>query len=200
MGRVETYFAAAARLGGISLAVLFLCGNSAPLLRRPQFISPPVGRVVIKSFDLAVDTMSPTECVSVPGRGATVLISRPLLKELSATMPKEWNSEEERLARIAGRDAKLVLESMDQRLDNLGCNRADLLDPDKRLKLAAINDPARLISRLLDSGQATVVDDSTGKPVAQIVVTFSGLGHMGYISYSLDRRADPFYSTSWYIQ
>lgn len=168
-----------------------------------QFEKPKAGENVNESFDVTLDDMPGTGCISVLQGAAIILISRQLLEELVAAQPASWKSEQERQAIIYGGRANLILQAASGKLDQYGCARSEPDDSDYQF----------LISELLDAGQVSIIDRDTNQRVRHVVATYSGsmagpLMGRGHISYSFERVQDfapgssrilvPFLMLSWW--
>jgi hypothetical protein len=163
-------------------------------VRPPKFSPPSAGSNVDKSFVVALDPKPSDECLSIIQGQATILISRGLLEELSAATPERWETEEERLAVIHGNRAKRLLQDLKASAETGG----------KAGQTALGNESRFLVAELLESGQAAVVDNETGQPVSQLVVSFHGvragpLSGMGFISFSFKGQLPPFFETGWWV-
>jgi hypothetical protein len=94
-------------------------GDETLLVHPPQFRPPASGITVNQSFDIILDDMPSSDCVSIVQGQATILISRRLLEHLRAAAPGERKTEQERLALIRGRMAEALLKSLTKPVDNL---------------------------------------------------------------------------------
>ena len=171
-------------------------GEELPqIIRPPQHPAPPAGTTVHEQFPITLDEVMNHDCVSLIHNQATLLISHPLLVQLKANILSEWTTEEERQALIQGRQAKALLAQLTTNTDGFGCRTIDPPAP---------NDSWYLLGKLLDAGQIGVVDNETGQPLKEIVVTYSGIksqphGGFGQIMYAFTPRASPFLVLSWWV-
>ncbi len=163
-------------------------------IRPPQFVHPAAGGTDNESFQITLDGIPSSDCVSIIQGQATILISRKLLEHLSAAKPEKWKTEQERMALIRGARAQGILQSLTKSIDNDGCTTVQTPVPD---------DSLYLISELLQSGQVGIIDNQTHKSVGHIFVNFSGfmagpLAGRGHISYSFTQKSAPFLLLRWW--
>lgn len=164
-------------------------------IRPPQFTPPQAGKTLNESFDIRVDEALTEECVSIIQGDATLLISLPLLTHLRASRPEKWTTEPERQALIDGNRADALVQRIGEQDDQHGCRSIQPPTP---------NDALYLLGKLLDAGQLVVIDNKTGQPRRQIIVTFSGLkgephGGFGQIMYGFTKHTTPFLVLSWWV-
>ncbi len=185
----------------LMIAALVLSGCTNFSIHPRQFVPPEAGGLVHQSFEVTLSELPRGGCISMPALHATILLSRELLEHLAAATPlKPWNTEAERQALIAGGRAQLILRSITPDIDKFGCQRFEVLDSNS-MYLFDRADAINLVGRLLESGQANVIEDSTGQLVERILVTFNGLGKgtQGYINYTLRPHTIPFFSVGWWV-
>ena len=166
------------------------------LLRPPQFEQPKAGSTVDASFKVALEGIpSGANCVSIMQEEATVLIPRDILEYLKIAKPAEAKTEEERMASLHARRAEILLDNLQNIKDELGCSL---------VQSSFDTDALYLISELLKSGQAGVIDNSTNRPVDHIYVRFKAftagpLAGKGDINFSFAEKSAPFLTVLWWI-
>jgi hypothetical protein len=170
-------------------------GDVTMSIRPPQFTPPTPGITVNQSFTVTLEATPSCDCISIIQGQATILISRQILEQISAATPKEWTTEQERLAFIRGNRARALLRSLTPSIDTFGCTS---------VQTPTSEDPLYLVSELLQSGQVAVVNNETCQYVSHIVVSFNGLrvgplAGMGHISYSFTKQFAPFLQLDWWI-
>ncbi len=166
------------------------------LLRPPQHDEPKAGSTIDISFKVALENIpAGANCISVMQEQGTVLISRDILEYLKIAKPAEAKTEEDRMAILRGRRAEILLYNLMDVKDDLGCSIVEMpFDEDARY----------LISELLKSGQAGVIDNATNKPVDHIYVRYKAfragpLAGKGDISFSFAERSASFLTVLWWI-
>lgn len=166
------------------------------LLRPPQFEQPKAGSTVDASFKVALEGVpAGSNCVSIMQEQAAILIPRDMLEYFKVAKPEQYKTEEERMALIYGKRAEILLNSLQDIKDDHGCL---VVDP------SYDRDADYLISELLKSGQAGVIDNTAGRPVDHIYVHFKSfvagpLAGKGDIHFSLRERSTPFFTVLWWI-
>jgi hypothetical protein len=166
------------------------------LLRPPQFEQPKAGRVVDASFKVALEGIPEgAQCVSVMQEQATVLIHRDILEYLKIAKPVQASTEDERMATLHGRRAEILLNNLVNIKDDHGCSVVEM---------PFDTDALYLISELLKSGQAGVIDNATNKPVQHIYVRYKAfvagpLAGKGDINFSFAEKSAPFLTILWWI-
>lgn len=175
----------------------FLSGEERKsLMNPPQFEQPKAGSTIDTSFKVALEGISAgANCVSIMQEQATVLISRDILEYLKIAKPAEAKTEEERMAVLHGKGAEKLLENVMNIKDDFGC---------AIVQTPFDTDAGYLISELLKSGQAGVVDNSTNRPVDHIYVRFKAfragpLMGRGDINFSFSEKSTPFFTVLWWI-
>lgn len=185
----------------LTIAALVLTGCTNFSIHPRQFVPPEAGGLVHQSFEITLTELPRGGCISMPAFRATILLSRQLLEHLAAAIPPEsWSNEAEREALIVGRQAQFILRSTHPDNGRFGCQRYEVVDSDAMYSIDRVG-ANNLIGRLLESGQANVIEDSTGQRVERIIVTFNGLGKgtRGYVNYTLRPHTIPFFSVAWWI-
>ena len=190
------------------LLVLFFAGAALALagfvsgeergsaLRAPQFEQPKAGNTIDISFKVALDGVpAGVSCVSVMQEQATILISRDILEHLTMAKPADARTEEERMAYLNGIRAKILLDNLQDIKDGSGCSI---------VQESFDNDAQYLVSDLLKSGQAGVVDNAAGKPVDHIYIRYKAfvaapLMGRGNIMFSFLEGSAPFLTVLWWI-
>lgn len=124
-----------------------------------QLPAPPPGHRI-----LAVSTMASRPCVSIQGVGARILLSENELRELSLRHGQPYASEDERLARIAGDRAALLLGALSDGRDASGCRWSSVAGPGPN------HDAVYLVGDLIENGHAMVIRDGASRPEVQVVV------------------------------
>ena len=164
-------------------------------LRPPQYEEPRAGRTLDQSFRVALEGIpAGANCVSVMQDQATVLISRELLEYLKIA-PKELKIEQDHRAVLYSNRARILLDKLGNIRDDSGCF----------IVQTPYNGEADyLISELLKSGQAGVIDNATMRPVDHIWVRYKAfvagpLAGKGDINFSFAEKSTPFLSVLWWI-
>lgn len=170
---------------------------SAPVsVRPPQFEVPKAGNTVDKSFKVNLDGVAAgTRCVSIMQDQAIIRISRDLLDSLVKNKPKVAKTEEDRTEMLHGDRALILLENITSIKDDLGCDI---------IQSPLDSEAAYLVSALLQSGQAGVVDNETSWQKYTLYVRFKGvvvapLMGKGDILFSFDERSHPFLTVRWWV-
>jgi hypothetical protein len=184
-------------IGAVLASYGYLSGEEKryPMLP-PRFEQPKAGGTMDVTFRVALEGIpAETACVAVVREQATVLISRGILEHLKIAKPTEARTEEERMAVLHGRRAEKLLESATNTSDGFGC---------AIVQTSFDADAEYLVSELLKSGQAGVVDSSTNRQVDHIYVRFKSfrvapLAGKGDVSFSLSERSAPFFIVLWWI-
>jgi hypothetical protein len=166
------------------------------LLRPPQFEQPKAGRTVDASFKVALEGIPEGGgCVSVMQEQATILIHRDILEYLKIANPEQAKTDEDNMAALHGRRAEILLNNLMNIKDDHGCSIVEM---------PFDMDALYLISELLKSGQARVIDNATNKPVEHIYVRYKAflagpLAGKGDINFSLAEKSAPFLTILWWI-
>lgn len=116
------------------------------------------------SRTVPVSIVNPRPCISVRGSHARILLPTNRLIELSRSGKRSYQSEEERLAFIAGTRATALLAMASQGKDASGCESVDLEHAGRE------RDAVYLVGSLIESGQAVVIRDGSTKAETSIVV------------------------------
>ncbi|HEV7776883.1 MAG TPA: hypothetical protein VGO76_08465 [Luteibacter sp.] len=113
---------------------------------------------------IVLSTLMPAPCISFKADGARILMSRSALEELRSKADPAYQTEDERLALIAGNRAGILLEAASTTLDPSGC--ADI----EQGGTGYTNDAVYLVAQLVQDGQAAVVRDGRSLAESTIVV------------------------------
>ncbi len=167
-----------------------------PEFRPPQFDEPKAGRTLDQSFKVALEGMpAGANCVSVMQDQATVLISRELLEYLKEAGLEESKPKADHMAVLRGNRAKILLDNVGNIKDDSGC----LI-----VQTPFNGDADYLISDLLKSGQAGVIDNSINRPADFIYVRYKAfvagpLAGKGDIIFSFAENSASFFKVLWWV-
>lgn len=156
---------------------------------------PPSGTDVDERRMVSLLQTAPSSCIAVPLSGASVVLDRAALEQQVATSPREWKTEAERLALIAGKRAAALLAGLDETRTVLGCATS---------AKAISADAMHLLLQYLEAGQALVLDLASGQPVPAVEVHYFGkrcgqLCGRGDISVSLSGTKQTIMVVSWWV-
>jgi hypothetical protein len=155
---------------------------------------PTSGQNVDETRQVTLLSSPPSPCVSVSFEAGHILLSRTELESLASATPKDWRTEPERLALIAGGRAKNLLSSLTTSLDEFSC-----LPVAKQSR-----DALYLVADLLKQGKATVISRKTHKAIPTIAIHYFGqvcgalCGH-GEISFILPEESRLLFSIGWWV-
>lgn len=174
--------------------MLFSYLLSATLVQA-QTSQPPSGTDVDETRSVSLVVAPPKPCVSIPLKGAAVLLGKAELDRLVVAKPASWTTEIERQALIAANRAQSLLSKLSHSQDALGCfTTIGPGDAEAEYFLVGV----------LESGNATVKDLTTGDIVTSVRVRYLGshdgpLSGRGYIMVYLPNNSQPFLAVSWWV-
>lgn len=166
------------------------------MLNPPQFEQPKAGRTVDVSFKVALQGIPEGgQCVSVMQEQATILIQRDILEYLKIAKPEKEKRDEDHMAAVHGRRAEMLLNRLMNIKDDHGC----LI-----VEMPFDADALYLVSELLKSGQAGVIDNTANKPAEHVYVRYKAfvagpLAGKGDINFSFAEGSTPFLTVLWWI-
>ena len=163
-----------------------LSGDSAVLIRAPQFQLPGPGESGASDFSITLDAPPRDGCVSLAANRATLLISRRLLENIKAAGTATETFQPARPDLLRGGRAGEILAGLAATADEFGCFRAQ----------PARSDYVYLVAELLNAGQLSVVDTASKRPVSVVEASYIGFragptAGAGHVIYSYRLPADP---------
>jgi hypothetical protein len=161
-----------------------LASQRSPLL--PEQFSPSSSdESTEQEFVVATASASRMPCIALATHDKNIiaLISRDLIEELAESASKnDYHDEAGRLSFIHGGRAKELLDAVSTEHDVNGCAQARIAPQTQYL-----------LARLLNSGQAAIVDARTNSIAPSIIVKVSSmLGPAGFIAYRLQESPATF--------
>ncbi len=153
---------------------------------------PPAGTDVSEQRTVSLLNAVPQPCVEVPARDVAVLLPMAELNRLASHTPTAGADEDDRMARIRGHRAALILKAA----ESVGPSGCLVVQP------SLPSDASQLVAQMLEDGQAAV-KLQTGHLAPTVIVRYLGLrcGHMcghGDITFALPQHA-PFFHIVWWI-
>ena len=181
-------------LGTLRASILVLCLAVAPTVH-PQPPRPSAGIDVDETRSVALAATPASPCISLTSAEAVVVVARAAIDALAAATPARWTTEEERLALIAGKRAKGVLDKLSAAPDASGC---------VALPAPADGEALTLLLAMLERGDATVVDRRSGRAVASVDIRYLGMRcgprcGRGTITVALPDRGPMFMRVDWWV-
>jgi hypothetical protein len=156
----------------------------------PQFKPPRAGFPADHTFIVKLPREIAMPCVAVDASTARIAISRKLLDAYAASrrLGPDWKSEAERSAMILGDRARALLRAA-KTASGIECG--EVVDE------SALGDAKYLVSALLMSGNAMVIDAKGGRITERLRIHFFANGAGGFSTFYLDRGEMFFHLGTW---
>ena len=153
---------------GILFAIIVSLASGVGFAGQPPIVQGGTYRTVVTSI------VALRPCISIEGSGARIVLSENQLKDLSRNKGRTYQTEPERLARIAGDRAALLLGAVSSGQDASGCYVVSL-DP-----TYPRSDAKYLVGQLIETGDAIIIRDGSNRPETSVVIHDFNAGLAGY--------------------